>query len=462
MAYNVTRMGPNLQAQYKQDPRLAMALRARQQGTSMEPARTPAAAIARALQGSLGGYLSGQVREDYMNRAQQEERERQEQARSIAAQLTGFDPTASTQAALEAGGGPTQEAAAIREQTPGQQRYEQIAQMLASSPEALQAGQASVLEAMTRQPDRMTGSDLVEVRGPDGQPVFVPADQAVGQTAFTEADKPSARQERLDMLVSTGVPENIARGIVAGRYTTSRDPINQTVQVVDLASGQTVGQTPQGTERAQATESAAQEVQRARNVPEGTDMAQGTGASGFAANIANTVSDAFGQGTMYPQAEEASQALKNLQIRTQTAMQSSVPGRPSNYLMEQLRELSVTPNSLLQGDARAKTRLRQTRDMLKNEVARMKRDILGNRQDFTPKQIAETRANVSQLDSILQNYDQVLDQFGTEGGERGGGPPPQEIRTMNRQQLDSLNANEMTQQQLEAASERYDQLQGGQ
>lgn len=38
---------------------------------------------------------------------------------------------------------------------------------------------------------RLSGSDLVKVQGPDGSPVFVPAEQAVGLSAYQEGEKPS-------------------------------------------------------------------------------------------------------------------------------------------------------------------------------------------------------------------------------------------------------------------------------
>lgn len=243
MAYNVSRMGPNLRAEYKQDPRIAQALRAQQQGTSMEPARTPMAAVARALQGTVGGYMQGQVRRDYMDRAEQQRAQRQEAAKSIAAQLTGYDPNAAAetqQAALQAGGGPTPEAAAMQEQLQAQQggrqaqarqRYEQIADMLAQSPEMLQAGQASVLEVMTREPQKpeyKTVDGRIVQTGPSGVEDVTPWERQPEREQFTvnrgqnqvtyigDPTDPETWQEVAQAPRSTGVTVNT--GATQGKF----------------------------------------------------------------------------------------------------------------------------------------------------------------------------------------------------------------------------------------------------
>ena len=74
---------------------------------------------------------------------------------------------------------------------------------------------------------------------------------------------------------------------------------------------------------------------------------------------------------------------------------------------------------MFQGDARAKVRLTETRDMLRKEMKRMDRDILGNPGLFTPKQIADTRASRSQVAGLLTDYNDILKGFG--GGKNKQG-----------------------------------------
>lgn len=222
--------------------------------------------------------------------------------------------------------------------------------------------------------------------------------------------KPTALESRVNMLVESGVPREVAQGIASGRYTVSRDPISGTAQVIDKSSGQLVfdGRS-QGGGRPDVPTVTPPEV--SSSVPSDTDYSKATGASGFFGWGLNTVTDLFAGTLAAPEVERASQGLTNLQVRTQTALQAGVPGRPSNYLMERLDRLAVQPNSVLMGDARAYERIRQTRDMLREEVERMDRDILSHPENFRPQQIADTRANKSQLESLLRNYEVVAKSF---------------------------------------------------
>jgi len=231
-----------------------------------------------------------------------------------------------------------------------------------------------------------------------------------------EADKPSEAEQRIDRLtanlIASGFGEeeayNTAVGIADRRYTVSRHPTNGSAQVVDKATGEVIA-------TAKPPKKGAPKPPPA--VPASLDPEAALGGEGMAANIANTVVDFFGGGLPAPKAEEAAQALTNLQIRTQTGMQASVPGRPSNYLMEQLGKLSVSPGSFGMGKGRGKKRLGQTRAMLQSEIDRMERDIIGNADTFTPKQVAETRANLSQLKTIRDEYGAVIKAF-----DKGKGP----------------------------------------
>lgn len=213
-----------------------------------------------------------------------------------------------------------------------------------------------------------------------------------------------ALQQKVEMLVQTGMPLHVAQGIAAGRLRVTRDPISGVAQIVDMATGKVSGpeaQQPAGEPSPAPTSSLSPDV----------DYSKGTGVGGLAAWGANTIMDIAGGKLPFPEAERASQGLTNLQVRTQTGLQSAIPGRPSNYLMERLDRLAVSPNSILTGDRRAFERLRQTQSMLKEEVERMDRDILKNPSGFTPKQVAETRANKSQIESILRDYDVVVGSF---------------------------------------------------
>ena len=136
-----------------------------------------------------------------------------------------------------------------------------------------------------------------------------------------------------------------------------------------------------------------------------------TGVRGFMGKNVNTIVDALGGRLPFPRLEEASQALTNLNVQTVTLLQDAVPGRPSNLLMQKLEELAVRPASLFMGDERAKIRLTQTRNMLKQEVDRIEREILRNPQLYTQSQLSASRNSFGQLQQLVQEYDQIINSF---------------------------------------------------
>lgn len=156
------------------------------------------------------------------------------------------------------------------------------------------------------------------------------------------------------------------------------------------------------------------------------DYSVGTGASGFFGQAANTVSDLFGQGSVFPDIERASQALTNLRIRTQTALQAPIAGRPSNYLMQELAKLTVSPGNLAQADSRSAERLQQTQQMIVNEIARLDGQLAAPDPSFSRNDIATIRQNRSQLESLRNDYDKVLQNFNASAAPAGDatGVPP--------------------------------------
>ena len=231
----------------------------------------------------------------------------------------------------------------------------------------------------------------------ENHPIVKQFDDAIAGTAQGD----SSLQQKIQALMESGLSETQAKGIAAGRYTVSVNPISGERQVIDLSTGRPVS----------GTSVARQQTTPGTAISSTTDIAAGTGASGFFGNIANTITDALGFGLAAPDVDIAKNALDNLKVQTTTLMQAAVPGRPSVELLKRLDKIAVDPVSLTQGDARAQNRLKQTRDMLSTEISRMERDILSRPQDFRPDQLTETRLNYSQLVQLQREYDTVLSSF---------------------------------------------------
>lgn len=147
-------------------------------------------------------------------------------------------------------------------------------------------------------------------------------------------------------------------------------------------------------------------------VDPGIDASLATGPSGVFGNVSNTVMEAFGASAPRPDVERAVQALNNLNVQTISALQEAVPGRPSVFLMERLEKLAVKPASLMQGDDRALTRLKQTRDMIQTEMERMERDVLRNPAGYTKQEISRVQSNFSQIAGVKREYDTIIANFG--------------------------------------------------
>lgn len=212
--------------------------------------------------------------------------------------------------------------------------------------------------------------------------------------------KPSAFREQVDALVSTGVPEDVAIGVKTGRFVVSVNPQTSERQVIDVTNGSRVGGPGQPPIPKVVPST----------MPDQMDLESVTGVEGVVTNTVNILSDAFGFGAENPQAQEATEALTNLNIRTVTLMQSSVPGRPSIFLLKKLEDLAIEPNSFLTGTSRAKTRMQQTRDMVAVEIQRM--GNLLEQGEFKPKVMQEIRLNKAQLDGVLTDYNKVLESIG--------------------------------------------------
>lgn len=130
----------------------------------------------------------------------------------------------------------------------------------------------------------------------------------------------------------------------------------------------------------------------------------------IARNI-NTLAEAVGGRLPFERTEEALQAIENLRVQTITMAQDAIPGRPSNYLMQQLDRLAVQPGSIFMGQDRARIRLIQTRNMLLQEANRVEREILRQPEKFSPSVLARSRNSFGMIQQLVQQYNQVIDAF---------------------------------------------------
>lgn len=265
---------------------------------------------------------------------------------------------------------------------------------------AVQIGRAENEEAQTR---TLTPEEVQELSPalPQGTVIQQKADgELLVKFEPGDDDDLSAFQERVAALMATDIPEKQALGIAAGRFAVSLDPITRERQVIDIATGERVG----GEEPSAAPTGEAPSL-----IPEDVETPLATGGPGFVRNVANVFKGAFNAEPTSPKAQEAAAALRTVQVLTETTLQAAVPGRPSVFLLEEFKNLTVTPNSVFQGEAQSRDRLEQTKRLIDGEIARMEQDILPL--DLDPKTRVETQVNLTQMKRLSGAYESLLEGF---------------------------------------------------
>lgn len=154
----------------------------------------------------------------------------------------------------------------------------------------------------------------------------------------------------------------------------------------------------------------------ASTIPEDIKPETATGVTGALKSVANTAFDVVNANIPFADADRAQNALTDLHTRTQIVGQQSVPGRPSNYLMQQLATFGVTPNDVFRSDQRSLSRLQQTSAFFGGEIDRLRRILNAGR--LTPTRIADHEDALRSLASLKQDFDVVISRFNRD--ESGG------------------------------------------
>lgn len=225
-----------------------------------------------------------------------------------------------------------------------------------------------------------------------------------------------------------GVSAEQAQGLALDRYTISRDPISRQAQVVDRVTGEIVGGNiqavppgPSGPMAQGGGASMAGGPGVASQAAPAPDPRAATGLSGFWGNLANWASDLAGFGVPFPNVDEAGRALAELKADVITVGSAEVPGRPSDFARQLEGINTVDPFSLFETPERSVGKLRQTRQSLAGEIARME-GLLANSGLYTPQQVATTRQNLERMRGLHDRVD-VLLAAANRGGEQPGGNP---------------------------------------
>ena len=247
--------------------------------------------------------------------------------------------------------------------------------------------------------------------GPDGGVyAFNPETRAIEPLMAAGNAKPSAAEDQISRLMETGIDRETAIGIADGRITTTRDPITGEAQLIDKATGRIITGPPKPSVSIPAGPQPTPVQQP--SMPGDTDFSTATGASGFAQQSLNTLFDAVGAELPYQNNETATQAMENLKTQTMVALAAGVPGRPSNFLLEQFQAMAAEPNSFFQGPGRTREKLNQTRAFIGQAMA-LNQGLLSS--NVSPTTKSEAEANIATLQQLLNDYDRVIQSYGSRG-----------------------------------------------
>lgn len=251
------------------------------------------------------------------------------------------------------------------------------------------------------------------IEGADGRKYYETG-QPVLPNVTPAAPKPSAAQQAIQDLMGSdpSIDYATAVGIVRGRLALD----SFSGQVIDKATGQPWakgGVSPSSPENA--------ELPKPIVPTEGADYPGATGGQGIVGSLANTVADFVGGDLPAPEQERASQAFDNLRVRTMTTLQEAVPGRPSNMVIELLGQMTVEGGRITMGAERAKERLAQTRDFIKQDVEKLER-ILDPESGFSRNQRANARMQLEDRRQLLSDYNAIIEQFNAPASQSSAYP----------------------------------------
>ena len=284
----------------------------------------------------------------------------------------------------------------------------QMAPLLAamgSSP-ALQKATAGIAAQRTEKNAR--NKSMEYLAGLPGGEEYVRIAEVAGPKAAMQAylesrktPKSTSAQDKIARLKSTGVPENIAIGLVDGRYVARQDEVTGENFVYDVATGQKLF----------GEQGASEEMIETASTPgifAGTNVKGATGLSGFGANILNTVVDAFGQGQPADKIAEASTALQTLSTNTMLGMAGEYPGRPSNLTREEVRKMTILPGEISQGPEKALNKANSIIGTIEQSLAADNRVLSGR---YSPADKASAKASIDLLQPLLADYISLANQL---------------------------------------------------
>lgn len=310
---------------------------------------------------------------------------------------------------------------------------EQIAQGLATAIPALRSGDLNGVNQILRTAG-LEAADSLESAGfiiaqYEGALEGFDAMQGVMGTQAQEPD--DARAVEIQRLMATqGLTQEQATAIAYGVVRSERDPVTGEQSFVNMADAFASNAVPTQAQQPVTPQPAPTQPPSVFNqpapvsqppaqsvLPPDVDLTSTLGASGAVRNAVNFVTDFAAGVRVFDEAGEARTALDNARTRTLTTLSTvTVPGRPSNYVMEMFNQ-NVVGNGTFSGPAAARDTAAQTLAFLEGMV-RENQLVLNRR--VSPAVRSEAQRNLAMLEGLAADYEVIVRGLSGRQEQRGG------------------------------------------
>jgi len=242
--------------------------------------------------------------------------------------------------------------------------------------------------------------------------------------------KASTFEKKVLGYMASGMPEDMAIGFASGRLTTETNSTTGQTFVFDNKTGQPYQTSQVNTQQVGPSDDIDLGAGRFDEIQ---DINAALGGRGWAANIANTITDAVSMGQLSPAAGEASAAMKQLQTRTALMAGIDIEGKPSNFTRQEIKEnLTISPNQISTGPEAAHDTAVEMRNLLAETFKIAKR----NAADNSPVSVEQRRIaadSLPNLETLLRDYDSLVRALERAGA---GGSAPSALSAEDRSLVD--------------------------
>ncbi len=241
-------------------------------------------------------------------------------------------------------------------------------------------------------------------------------DKSTGQViqSYDLAPDRSAAEEKIGMIMEvtnpqTGRPFTREEAIrVEHLLETSRDPMTNSVVVIDKSTGQPVGGVSQSQPQAQPQSQPQAQPQLGFGEPY-QNAPSAFGAEGYLKGIANTVTDAIPGGSpVFPETMQAKQDFAALGESIVNSYASAYGRQPPSWLLKNIADLAPQEGRLFEGPGRARAKLITIGRDIETRMNGMQRSLS---QPMKPETRQELTAQIAGATAALATIRKALAQF---------------------------------------------------